>query len=102
MSHSGHFIKQIYFNSIKVRLKLSYLSSGPLHSQSFQFHKGTIKTSAHVEVYVDVSYFNSIKVRLKPLMVASLMPFLIFQFHKGTIKTHLKPSTQLSSVISIP
>ena len=53
----------------------------------FQFHKGTIRTSAHVEVYVDVAHFNSIKVRLEPLSASSVSISTPFQFHKGTIRT---------------
>ena len=53
-----------YFNSIKVRLKHSFVlaSKNPI---IFQFHKGTIKTSAP-QIYANtLLYFNSIKVRLK-------------------------------------
>ena len=55
----------LYFNSIKVRLKLSLMILNLLLT-SFQFHKGTIKTSASVN----------------PVAAPSA-----FQFHKGTIKT---------------
>ena len=58
----------VYFNSIKVRLKL-YLSKNLIYkTNSFQFHKGTIKT--------DLSFTSK--------FTAS-----VFQFHKGTIKTIL-------------
>ena len=52
------------FNSIKVRLKLSY-SSLTKRKNAFQFHKGTIKTLASKAVGETNQYFNSIKVRLK-------------------------------------
>ena len=53
-----------YFNSIKVRLKLSF---------------------ANIEH--NVRNFNSIKVRLKHLSHRHMFTAQIFQFHKGTIKT---------------
>ena len=55
-----------YFNSIKVRLKLSPQSSSTTSLiKSFQFHKGTIKTpSRYVQTRTEQN-FNSIKVRLK-------------------------------------
>ena len=34
----------LYFNSIKVRLKLGKRYKGRFNPQRFQFHKGTIKT----------------------------------------------------------
>ena len=59
----------------------------PVNPMSFQFHKGTIRTTHEVQKFVAFTYFNSIKVRLEHLMVVSLMLILIFQFHKGTIRT---------------
>ena len=54
-----------YFNSIKVRLELTYDDDNlPLFS-----------------------YFNSIKVRLELIKVLIYALGLIFQFHKGTIRT---------------
>ena len=54
-----------YFNSIKVQLRLAnsvFMNSYHI----FQFHKGTIKTSA-IESHNDiVTNFNSIKVQLRP------------------------------------
>ena len=61
--HADEFVS--YFNSIKVRLKLS-------------FHKKHLNLS---------SYFNSIKVRLKLKLVNYFLFSIRFQFHKGTIKT---------------
>ena len=55
----------IYFNSIKVRLKL-YSDIALSDVSEFQFHKGTIKTQHDNE---------------------PLYPVRQFQFHKGTIKT---------------
>ena len=54
-----------YFNSIKVRLKLS-LRRVKAAVCKFQFHKGTIKTS---DLFVNSGQD------------------VVFQFHKGTIKT---------------
>ena len=69
-----------HFNSIKVRLKRNILSI-VCHSDIFQFHKGTIKTSVQ---------------GTEPSL------FLRFQFHKGTIKTSKSEiSTNINS-ISIP
>ena len=55
-----------HFNSIKVRLKPIYQKLLPMPLLTFQFHKGTIETSAHDLFYVDEA---------------------TFQFHKGTIET---------------
>ena len=75
------------FNSIKVRLKLLILRILK-SSIIFQFHKGTIKTNHTARALSRMSYFNSIKVRLKPnAQVMRLNSVLGFQFHKGTIKT---------------
>ena len=74
------------FNSIKVRLKRSVNGEAFFFSQ-FQFHKGTIKTSAVFSLALACSYFNSIKVRLKLVVAAISGVVLGFQFHKGTIKT---------------
>ena len=54
-----------YFNSIKVRLKLTYPTNGQYQNTNF----------------------NSIKVRLKPAAGLSAAGSALFQFHKGTIKT---------------
>ena len=60
---SNHF--QGDFNSIKVRLELPLMGySSP--GYPFQFHKGTIRTSATNGIVVNVPNFNSIKVRLEP------------------------------------
>ena len=81
------------FNSIKVRLKPSFLDTNKSVSE-FQFHKGTIKTTTSlVTTFSFVMYFNSIKVRLKQLCkLAEWCLLQPFQFHKGTIKTWKKVS----------
>ena len=98
-----------YFNSIKVRLKLSvpdfpYISfefqfhKGTIKTSlpdfpytsfdGFQFHKGTIKTLSCLKALSHFLHFNSIKVRLKQGIGSLVSPIAqIFQFHKGTIKT---------------
>ena len=69
------------FNSIKVRLELTY-------------------DDDHLPLF---SYFNSIKVRLERTPSNALKAAPVFQFHKGTIRTivllSLKP---LLISISIP
>ena len=56
----------IDFNSIKVRLELSFLIADDI-VLVFQFHKGTIRTNRpHHEVVLSID-FNSIKVRLEPI-----------------------------------
>ena len=55
-----------YFNSIKVRLELTIDALITQVNESFQFHKGTIRT---VEIDHDHKQETS------------------FQFHKGTIRT---------------
>ena len=78
----------MYFNSIKVRLKLA----NSLYKNAynvFQFHKGTIKTHRREAKYQKFANFNSIKVRLKLRRGSSKRNVTTFQFHKGTIKTEL-------------
>ena len=99
------------FNSIKVQLRhrLFYADSdfvetfqfhkGTIKTISifiksttkpkFQFHKGTIKTATANYLPINCQYFNSIKVqlRLMSLFVNLFVP--LFQFHKGTIKTSI-------------
>ena len=105
----GKIIAVPHFNSIKVRLKLMTTISSGL-TMTFQFHKGTIKTSNWSRFAYNGLYFKSIKVRLKlpnrkgnerrvrhfnsikVRLKLSVFPFQlhisnIFQFHKGTIKT---------------
>ena len=52
------------FNSIKVRLKHN-VDNGRINVLSFQFHKGTIKTTTTKFASATNFNFNSIKVRLK-------------------------------------
>ena len=60
-----------------------------VHGQfvKFQFHKGTIKTQASLARMSLNQNFNSIKVRLKPRTHRRYLNPREFQFHKGTIKT---------------
>ena len=98
-----------YFNSIKVRLEPN-TSLRLRKISSFQFHKGTIRTTGTSAPLALVGNFNSIKVRLERSV--SILPLLCFynfnsikvrleqgaqvpdasisstfQFHKGTIRT---------------
>ena len=59
-------LEEHHFNSIKVRLKPRRRIVVVRIAPEFQFHKGTIKTSEHLQGYVR---------------------HFLFQFHKGTIKT---------------
>ena len=100
----------IYFNSIKVRLELSWMffpSNCFFNFNSikvrlerfptcpcmgfwclFQFHKGTIRTCNIRDSCYHISNFNSIKVRLEPSPRGiSISSAFVFQFHKGTIRT---------------
>ena len=76
-----------YFNSIKVRLKLTNCFQGIDPTLLFQFHKGTIKTVLFHLAALMCLDFNSIKVRLKQIIYYFYVLGCIFQFHKGTIKT---------------
>ena len=60
------YVLIVYFNSIKVRLKLVNRNIERLRIPEFQFHKGTIKTWVQRKHHTGVHKF---------------------QFHKGTIKT---------------
>ena len=97
------------FNSIKVQLELSGSQASYYSQMSFQFHKGTIRTSwleredeildyfnsikvqleliEYGKVAAHVNYFNSIKVQLERRSSALLLSSTEFQFHKGTIRT---------------
>ena len=54
------------FNSIKVQLEPAGTQAGNGNLSSFQFHKGTIRTSTLLRPWMDGTYFNSIKVQLEP------------------------------------
>ena len=54
----------IHFNSIKVRLELSFCVV-KIHFKQFQFHKGTIRTFILHVIRPTQKNFNSIKVRLE-------------------------------------
>ena len=86
------------FNSIKVRLKpqMKCLMSS---CETFQFHKGTIKTNVCVFDGTASLHFNSIKVRLKLIKVLIYALGLIFQFHKGTIKTKFPKRDKSGAVV---
>ena len=97
------------FNSIKVRLEHNYSReraerstfqfhkgtirtsdtvNGDVGEHLFQFHKGTIRTCPNRATYIVRIYFNSIKVRLEPVLESVLgTDKPLFQFHKGTIRT---------------
>ena len=85
------------FNSIKVRLELSYYPEF-VHSLPFQFHKGTIRTRSAFALDKLYRYFNSIKVRLELGNGSSKIKFTAFQFHKGTIRTLLLMVLRLVSL----
>ena len=53
------------FNSIKVRLEQNNSGSNA-ENNSFQFHKGAIRTAGGLQSIVIDFNFNSIKVRLEP------------------------------------
>ncbi len=57
--------RDLYFNSIKVRLKHGVGREFVNVEHEFQFHKGTIKTLLDALIYPANRNFNSIKVRLK-------------------------------------
>ena len=79
----------LHFNSIKVRLKRKSKQLTSSLLQTFQFHKGTIKTSNATMTVTQIAHFNSIKVRLKPSSAKANDLRSAFQFHKGTIKTYV-------------
>ena len=99
------------FNSIKVQLRHAYetvffyfpalfqfhkgtiktTAGGGLINANFifQFHKGTIKTHNIANYALPQSHFNSIKVQLRLACCSNIISRYKFQFHKGTIKTTL-------------
>ena len=77
------------FNSIKVRLELHRSGEGS-ERQTFQFHKGAIRTDIERQNCLIFSDFNSIKVRLElAYLVVAIAQLLRFQFHKGAIRTEI-------------
>ena len=81
-------MRNVNFNSIKVRLEPACLWNGDIDLDEFQFHKGTIRTHVAEQVSKEILNFNSIKVRLEPLnRVLIAIDIQQFQFHKGTIRT---------------
>ncbi len=77
----------LHFNSIKVQLELSGSQASYYSQMSFQFHKGTIRTSWLEREDEKLDYFNSIKVQLEHYFNGVLPTAQLFQFHKGTIRT---------------
>ena len=71
--------------------------------QTFQFHKGTIRTNEARWNEAKHLNFNSIKVRLEQMgdnTTAALVS--AFQFHKGTIRTTVFQFRHRPMSISIP
>ena len=90
------------FNSIKVRLELSWGAFLISWVQSFQFHKGTIRTAKKTIKQQYEEYFNSIKVRLE--LVYTYTSHLLGDFN--SIKVRLERTTIIKRFtaddISIP
>ena len=74
------------FNSIKVRLEHFFVDTA-YTKNTFQFHKGTIRTNSAKIECGRVFHFNSIKVRLEHNSYSAGGVGSAFQFHKGTIRT---------------
>ena len=85
----------LHFNSIKVQLEPE-TGSKPNLSNSFQFHKGTIRTVWQDNSVLLHVYFNSIKVQLEPRKAEQSGESYSFQFHKGTIRTIVMLTFELS------
>ena len=69
----------------------------------FQFHKGTIRTSRMLCVAAVFNYFNSIKVQLEHTTVLSVLVLNLFQFHKVQLElTNSDGSQSAFALISIP
>ena len=84
----------VNFNSIKVRLELSDATLNRMVAR-FQFHKGAIRTAAHIWAVPAYPDFNSIKVRLEPTIGGKeIISPAGFQFHKGAIRTAIPLSTR--------
>ena len=71
-------------------------------NQSFQFHKGAIRTMPKEISDKFDAYFNSIKVRLERIVLLIIMVNSVFQFHKGAIRTLEGDLLQANLDISIP
>ena len=86
------------FNSIKVRLKLSFVTV-VIELLQFQFHKGTIKTLLTDAVTSMRTGFQFHKGTIKTNKFNEfLQVHSTFQFHKGTIKTLI--CTSISFVLN--
>ena len=91
-----------HFNSIKVRLKRLLWSSFPQWFV-FQFHKGTIKTrkTGHHPHHYDAFQFHKGTIKTAMFVKSDYQP-APFQFHKGTIKTVDNYANNMAIRISIP
>ena len=70
-----------------MRLERKYAESNEYYEESFQFHKGAIRTFTSKMAKPHFRNFNSIKVRLEQ-STEQLVDYLRrFQFHKGAIRT---------------
>ena len=87
--------RMINFNSIKVRLK-RYQASHHDDGNQFQFHKGTIKTRWLYRWFHCWPVFQFHKGTIKTFYRRiGKKQRRIFQFHKGTIKTPLGRLTEI-------
>ena len=68
---------------------------GRRDGKKFQFHKGTIRTTASDTRLLQYADFNSIKVQLEQVAEDGEKHDDIFQFHKGTIRTPEKKQKRL-------
>ena len=76
-----------HFNSIKVQLELTAGATYCTVDNTFQFHKGTIRTRWYPSLLLSLFNFNSIKVQLELVAGKGAQIDARFQFHKGTIRT---------------
>ena len=75
------------FNSIKVQLELGISVRALVKIVSFQFHKGTIRTTELQEISSIIFLFQFHKGTIRTLRCKSFTADVVFQFHKGTIRT---------------
>ena len=102
--YKGEFNRQGMkdFNSIKVRLKQGMTQQDLAALDDFNSIKVRLKPVEEFEAKTDLSYFNSIKVRLKHPTGCKPCRDNLFQFHKGTIKTASQGAARRRCRISIP
>ena len=93
-----------YFNSIKVRLELAIACLLVGIVQSFQFHKGTIRTLIRwIPEYEKAQFqFHKGTIRTGIRELLDLITTNTFQFHKGTIRTRKRLFGIGDYIISIP